>query len=356
MKQVKQLLVIWLSAGISACAGVPKDNGWTCSRQKVGPGPEDFAIHTSTDGSKHIIISSIERRQFGGGKESIGRLQTLALNRDGSFGSFQDDVWVGIAPPNRKLLNPVGMSLIKDAGTNESKLYLISTDENGDGGIEQITINNDTFELTLGKRLESALLKKANDVQALPDGHIYTTIPGHPCNSVIHYNSQSEEWKATDKPNVWFANGVANKGSGMLFVADFWGGDVKLLRRDTVSGNLDSELCAVDIEGHPDNLMWAEDNNNILVIAAHQSFFRTACHLLGLCETAPSRIITIDISKLDEKKANCGLEPKTEYEDSGSIIKASSTATIWDEVAIGKRRMLISQLIDGHVAICSREL
>jgi hypothetical protein len=110
-----------------------------------------------------------------------------------------------------------------------------------------------------------------------------------PTGTVLHYRAgRSAPWSIA-ATGLKFANGIAFAPErDQVFVSEFNARLIRAYQRDPVTSALtETPSLVTEVPAYPDNLTWMSPH--YLYIAAHRSPVRSFCHVIGLCDTSPSR-------------------------------------------------------------------
>jgi Strictosidine synthase len=289
----------------------------------ASPGPEDFELQQDGPRGPRLILSADDRREHGGGR-------IVFLDLQGPRQDIAEEATI-VGRDSLPPLHPVGISLVG------SMLYVIHADDR-QRWIERFHVEAMTLRAA-GPPLQSPFVTTPNDLIALPNGEIYLSNTGYGRNkirdffatlvhakrgSVAHYDGK--QWK-TFAPRIYFPNGLA-VDRDQLFVSVFGAKELRIHSR--TSGRL---LKTVELDAHPDNLMW-EVPGRVLDIAAHRSPTKTALHVFSKRFSSPSIGYAYDVAagRVDT------IYDRPEF-------NASSTA-----LAV-RDRIYVSQLADPYVAV-----
>ena len=347
---------------LGGCAGAADSQSLTYQPEpslclEVGPGPEDFATLAQPDGTTRVF-ASIKTRGLSAGEDD-GRIAEIRL--DGAARPIGDPKPVAEDGPGGRRLHPVGLSLTE--GDDGPRLYVVdSAGDTATGGARIVAF--DVVPDGLARdgtaiSLDDDLLPTANDLLALPDGHIYISNPVQPFfNPMVWLRYWRGEWPALvhlrppesdgsrtaeiPADDLSFANGIAaDPTHDRLFVANYSGGEVVVFDRDPSDGSLERR-CAIPIDGSPDNLM---TEGTTLYVAAQHSLLRSFCHLVApeLCGS-PSHALAI---RLDAGNP-CEAVAMPVWDDGGAYVAAGSTAA-----PVGGS-LLVSQIVRPGIYVFDR--
>jgi hypothetical protein len=294
---------------------------WQCEPIHVGFGPEDFEVDPSHP--SRIIVAS---------KDPY----------------FVDITPAGLARP-RKIevqglpheLEMVGIFAVRSAD-GVARLYAINRRH---AGIEVFRIAENALAWETSIPLPNGWHKRANEVLALPNGHVYVSL-AQGRGGLLQYweNLTKRKWAKVllHRDGAWheaatglaFANGLQiSEDEKTLYVSAFDERKIYAYPRNA-DGSLDeANRRALRVSGSPDNLKWHEGR---LLVAAHPSKLRTALYFVHLAKPR-SLVYAID--------------PRTGVEEAiydGRDIAAASTAHREGEL------LFMSQIKRDWIVSCRR--
>ena len=129
-----------------------------------------------------------------------------------------------------------------------------------------------------------------------------------------------------EQTGLSFANGIAG-----LYVAE--------TRASRLSHRLDRPL---DLPGGPDNLTW--DGLGGLIAALHPSLFRLAAYRYGYHDTAPSRIIRVDLDRTVEVL----------FDDTGGEVFSGASVAVLSGPALSGGVLVAGSMRDAGVLVCRK--
>jgi len=246
-------------------------------------GVEDMAL---LPGGDTLIVSAMDRlaRQWRPGTAPEGGLYQISLGRLAA-----DEAWAApIVRPGTVAggLFPQGLAVSADG----ERLAFINRARDGTASIVGGTLWGGAFSLRATR--SDPLFCRANDLVFRGDGAMSLRVtldrgdcglawadlkPGATSGWVVSVNLAGLAPPKVEQTGLAFANGIAG-----LYVAE--------TRGWRLHHPLDP---ALDLPGGPDNLTW--DGLGGLIAALHPSLFRIAAYRYGYHDTAPSRIVRVDL-------------------------------------------------------------
>lgn len=249
-------------------------------------------------------------------------------------------------PQNSVSFDPLGLSLVADAGADHPSLYVI--DATKPPQIWKVEIDQ---SFNLGREAlyvgPTPEIQNANDLQAAPEG-IYVT-RFDPFGFLPWRNTS---WNGivlvsptmTPKPfarGLTGANGIVRIGSepSRFVVSSYWERRLRIFAGETSKEEMIFATDELDI--HPDNLTL---DGSTLYIAGQKNALLAALNLMWSAVTSPSAVYAIDVQQLGP-----GAKPRLVWQSGGADIDSNSVSVavpVPGAIALGHIRNADILLID----------